>query len=488
MYLVKLFFFFVLLLPMAVSAQEEHDDACVQGHKYVSCRIRSLDKHNSRISRQQDRLLKKLKRKEGKYANRLQKRDSFAYANYLKQPVSFDSIGKIANNDSARIPSASTRKNISIDKAKSVAAFVEAKTGFPTPELKVQNAQLSALQGQLAKRDLINSLISERAATLNKIPGSALGKPASLTGMQKNIYYGNERMKVFKDMEEEPEKAEDEAWEFLQGSKGFKEHLAGSTAGTANNTSILAAKGADASVLEAMGYQTKRTTQTHLQNKMGGGMNKAGASLGTDLGKWQKKQNETLSTIKQTRTSVKNAAGTATKPPFKVNAMRGLPFRKRISAQYAINTSRTDGTKPAIAEPAVTIGFKHTTALNYGIGAGLPIGLGTSFQDIHFSLQGIAARNYLTWELLFGVAAYGGYERMYNTIIFGAKYASAAGEYSSSTKHVKDTYSESLLLGLTKKYTINSKYNGSIQVLYDIWWQQKGMNTPVIIRFATSKK
>ncbi len=133
------------------------------------------------------------------------------------------------------------------------------------------------------------------------------------------------------------------------------------------------------------------------------------------------------------------------------------------------------------------VGFKHTPKLIYGVGMAASIGLGQSWQDIHLSFQGIGYRTFATWEWQYGIGVYAGYERMYKAFVFTQNTGSAATDITT-TPHDTPNYDESLLIGLTKSYHMNSKYNGAIQVLYDVWWQQKGLNSPIVVRFITTTK
>ncbi len=208
--------------------------------------------------------------------------------------------------------------------------------------------------------------------------------------------------------------------------------------------------------------------------------------MGGDISKWQGKQNELVSNAKQTKQSLAQLKK-AGKPAFKVNAMRGLPFWKRIEKQYSFNTALPDGTKPAIVEPAAMAGFKHTPKLTYGLGVACSVGVGQGWQKIHFSYEGISFRSFTTWEWQYGISAYAGYERTYNNFL-SIKKQQDKESVNYVTPHKTAVYSESILVGLSKKYKINDKYTGAIQVLYDVWWQQKGLNNPIILRFTTIKK
>ncbi|HXS37415.1 MAG TPA: hypothetical protein VN721_11995 [Flavipsychrobacter sp.] len=38
------------------------------------------------------------------------------------------------------------------------------------------------------------------------------------------------------------------------------------------------------------------------------------------------------------------------------------------------------------------------------------------------------------------------------------------------------------------KFHAFNKHNNQLQLLYDIWWQQEGLRTPIFLRFATMTK
>ncbi|MEI8280206.1 MAG: hypothetical protein WCG87_10625 [Bacteroidota bacterium] len=67
-------------------AQEEGNAVYASKH-YVDMRLHDLNKYNHQIEKQQDRLLKKLQRKENKFANKLKQMDSTAYAKLKSQLV-----------------------------------------------------------------------------------------------------------------------------------------------------------------------------------------------------------------------------------------------------------------------------------------------------------------------------------------------------------------------------------------------------------------
>ncbi len=168
--------------------------------------------------------------------------------------------------------------------------------------------------------------------------------------------------------------------------------------------------------------------------------------------------------------------------------MRGLPFIKRIEKQYNWQTSRAtaDGKQPALLEASAMAGFRHTPRLTYGAGLAYAEGLGQSWQHIKLTFQGVGYRTFATWQWQYGIGAYAGYERMYKKAAFIKEQPPDSD--LRPTPHSSARYTESILAGLTKSYNINAKYKGAIQVLYDIWWQQKGLRSPIVLRFVTVKK
>ena len=461
----------------------------MSGTRYVDFKIKKLYKFNSRIEHQQDKLLKKLKKKEKHFEHKIKNTDSLAYARFKKQPLSYDSISKVSKTDTGtNAAKFSKKKNGTIDSLKGVESFVQNKSGLASnaPDAQGKTTELNSMQGKLNFRNYITQLITERTNNLKNLQGSE-GNVPGLKGIQKQVFYGKAKMKAFKAMEEDPSKVEDKAMEYLQGTDGFDKSMKNATQGGGESMQSVAASGGDASQLEKMGYQTRQQVQGNLMQKFGGNLGNVSKQISSQVTQFQQMQKE-LSSAKETKQSLTKVTNTE-KPAFKVNPMRGLPFRKRIEKQYSWQTPRpsADGTQPAIVTPSVMFGFKHTPKLMYGLGAASSFGLGQSWQNVHLSFQGIGLRSFTTWKWQYGIGAYAGYERMYKQFVFTNNAQNTATDVPNNPHSTSD-YNESLLVGLTKSYKMNSKYNGAIQVLYDIWWEQKGLKNPIVLRFATMTK
>jgi len=458
-----------------------------EGTRYIDLKVKALDKYDSRLKHQQERLLNKLKRKEKHFANKLKNADSVAYAAYQKDAtISFDSISKLSKDDTgANAVKIGKKKNSAVDSLKGISSFIQSKSGFlangdETPD--ATNINLNQLQGKLNYKTYINDLITKRTGDLKNLANTN-SNISGFTGIEKQVFYAKAKMKVFKEIEDDPSVAEDNAMEYLQGTDGFNKSM---NSGDGTGMQSFASGTTDGD-LQKLGYQTKSQTQQNLQQKFGSSLTGVTQQISTQVANFQSSTNKITGNIKDTKQSIQQLKN-INRPSFKINPMRGLPFWKRIERQYNWQTTKAsgDGAQPAMVNMSVLAGFKQSPKLTFGLGIASSFGLGQGWQSIHFSFQGIGYRTFATWEWQYGIGAYAGYERMYKSAAFIKQDELLTNELSSI--HNTGNYIESILVGLTKKYNINNKYSGVIQVLYDIWWRQKGQPSPFILRVSTIKK
>ena len=500
-YVLRCVFVVILaILPFCTYAQE-NEQVYIQGRRYLDLNIHSLDKYAKRLERTQHRLLSKLKRKEQRLAKKLLHTDSAAYAKLRANPLTYDSISKLSlHPDSATLAAKALKGGQkAVDSLKGVYAFVQSKAGKLNNINGTINGQglgdatglgkygneLNGLQGRLSYDQYISGLIDTRSTNLNSIAGSN----SSVTGMQKELYYAKAKIGEWKKIADEPSKIEDLAFEYLQGTKGFDlsvDKAVNGVGGSSGSTGMNGAANADQ--LEALGFQTKRQVNAALQQKFGNNLSAVQGNAGQQLNKWQGDAQGLQSNLKETRQSLNGLRHTE-QPKFKVNPMRCLPFWKRISKEYGFNAARStltpDGTqRPAILTLSAGVAYRQTPKLSAGIGLAGDLGLGQSWSNIRFTFEGIGAKAFLTWQWQYGIGLYSGYERTWKQYAFTAKTDEANSLTDATSVHNRSNYSESVMLGLTKSYKINAKWNGAVQLLYDVWWQDKGLRSPIVLRFV----
>jgi len=482
-------FIYCLTLPFSAISQEE-TTTVYQGKRYLDLKINSLDKYNARLEQHQSRLLKKLKRKEARLATKLKAQDSAAYAKYKQQSPSYDSIGKLQDADSATKTSKTKwAKNAAVDSLKGITNFLQSQSdAADAAQLQGYAPEINKLKTDLNYRSYINGLIDQRANFLKSLTTNS--NIPVLTSIQKNVFYEKQKMNMFKQMEEEPTKAEEKVLEYLEGTEGFDKAI--NKAAAWPNSMQHMTGNESASDLTKMGFQTKQGLESSLQQKFGSdNMGAISQNMGKQVGQWQDQMNglkTAISNAKQTKQNLQQLAHTQ-KPSFKINPMRGLPFWKRIEKQYNWQTTRAtiDG-QPAMLQMSAMAGFKQNPKLTYGLGLATEIGLGQNWNNVHISFQRLGLRSFVEWKWQYGIGLYAGYERMYKQAVFVNNPEATTSTDLVQTVHNTNNYNESILIGLTKRYNLNSKYNGAIQVLYDIWWQEKGLRSPIVLRFSTMTK
>ncbi len=488
------------LLSVRANAQEQ-EQVYISGRRYLDLNIHALDNYARRLERTQKQLLARLKRKEHRLERRLMHRDSAAYARYqASRTISYDSISKLAATppDSATLAARLSRNgNKTIDTLKRVYGFVQSKASSLTSAagsvagatgMEGYSNQLGSLQSRLSYDQYLSELTSQRTTNLESIAGN---DPA-VTGMQKQLYYAKSKIAEWKKIADEPTKAEELALEYLQGTKGFNlsNISEGGGIGSGTGGAATGSGGLNAGELEKLGYQTKRSVMAGLQQKYGSSLGSMQTNLTKEVGDWQDKAQSLSGQLKETKQSLQGLRHTE-KPKFRINPMRGLPFWKRIEKSWGLQTTRatTDG-RPAMLQLSGTAGYRFSEKLSAGLGAVAQIGLGQSWSSIRFTFEGIGARSYVAWQWQYGIGVYGGYERIWKTAAFSnSTNATGVGGSSIETiRHDRAGYSEALLAGITKTYKVNSKWNGAIQLLYDVWWQEKGLRSPLVLRFTTQSK
>lgn len=472
---------------MQATAQEEGAMVYMKGKKYLDVNIRAREKLNKKVAKQQEKLLKKLKKKEEKYSAKLKRKDSVSYVRYQQQPLTYDSIARLNRKDSAgTLNKYAKRGRSGIDSLKGVNKFLQDKAhlqGTHQNELQAYDNKLNQLKVKEDKQAAINQLIQQRTANLKNVSKGSKIKAGGLTDIQKQVFYAKGKMGAFEQMSNEPSKTEEKALEFLQGQDRFESYLKGN-----NGMAGLASK--SPTELDQMGIQSKKQVENQLKERFGGNLSGIGQNMGSqikDFDKHTKGITDAKNKIKQTKQTKQalRKPGHIQKPEFKTNPMRCLPLSKRLEKQFNYQTTRpmVDGT-PSILQVSAMAGFRHTPSLSYGLGLTTGIGLGQNWSTIKFSFEGIGFRTYFEWKWQYGFGAYAGYERMYKSAAFtGSEKAKAPIVNKRNTA----TYNESLMLGLTKTYRINEDWNGGIQLLYDLWWREKSLRSPIQIRFVTGK-
>lgn len=486
---------------------QEAEASIASATTYLDSRTKGLEDYLKHSGRIRQRLLRKLKRKEEKIARQLAAKDSALYRQYISQKVSYDSIGRLAN-DTAALARLSQKKSKVIDSLRGVQQFLQkqkgklgaasslaGKAGVDLP----YTDKLGQLQQQMGQQQQLDELIRQRTSSLERLgTGQQL---VGLTQIQKQVFYAGEKMKAWKQLSDDPDAAEEKALEYLQGTEGFSSYLNTDKAfgGLAGN--------ATAADLQRMGYQTKDQVNAMLQEKLGNSLGSVQQQMGQQIQEYtgklkgvKGKLNEVKSGVSQVKQGVAEAKQAKDKlkhiekPAFKKNPERGKPFWQRLEKQYNFQTSRAgaDGLRPAMLDLGASVAFKHTPRLSYGLGLGLSAGLGQSWQNIRFSYEGLSARAFADWKWIYGFSFQAGYERSFrpgNRVYLPGQQNNPEPDKDNDNvlKQAFSGQQQAAYIGVMKRYRINSRWSGTLLAGYNLLWKQEGQRSPFILRFGWGK-
>ncbi len=245
-----------------------------------------------------------------------------------------------------------------------------------------------------------------------------------------------------------------------------------------------------------------------LQEKFGGNLQAVQQSMGDQLQQFSEKLtvvtdkvNEGKAALNEAKQGLNEAKAAKDKikhiekPSFNKNPERGKPFWQRLETQYNFQTTRAtpDGLRPAMLELGASVAFKHTPRLSYGIGLATSIGLGQNWQNIKLSYEGISARAYADWLLLYGFSAQLGYEQIFRPL--NRPYLKEQVDANNSQPQQSDHalkaafggQQQAAYAGIIKRYRINSKWSGTFLAGFNFLWQQSNLRSPFMIRFGWGK-
>ncbi len=310
-------------------------------------------------------------------------------------------------------------------------------------EINVALEKVDDLKNRFSQIHKLQEFIRERKEYLTgQLQKFNLTK--DLKKLNKEIFYYTQAIKSYKDVLSDPKKIEQQALNILKGVPQFQEFL--------RRNSQLAAFFGGSQLLNTqsslVGLQTRVGVQQMITR------NYTSASPASFV--QQQMQNAAIqSTDVRDKPAFPDAfGGTVDVPDFKPNMQKTKSFTQRLEYGTNIQFGNTNHFLPTTADIALSVGYKLNDEGSVGIGSSYKLGLGKGIENIRFSHQGTSIRSYVDWKMKGSIYLSGGYEKLYLPTL-------------ESVSSQFDTWQNSGLLGLSKKYKISSKMKGSIQLLYD---------------------
>ncbi len=428
--------------------------------KFIKGIDKKIDKYSSRITKKTTKTVEKLARWENKIKQQLERvSPETAKRLFGNGQITFSVLLQKMKEGENVLKKYHTQYDAYRDKLVTSFKYLDQQKENLDSKLLEPLAKARGKTDELSETvdntEAIQQFIRERKKQLLDCAFQQLGKSKYLSKINKESWYYFETMRNYKQLFNDPEKAEQTAKGILSKVPAFQKFV--------KENSMLASlfkKPQNYEVAEALqGLQSREYMQTMMQGKIASGMEDARQAVSKNIQLAEAELNKLKEKV------IKKSGNTAeiNMPDFKPNTQKTKTFLQRIEYGSDMQFARTSSILPATSDLAITVGYKLNDRSTVGLGASYKVSLG-NIQRIRISNEGAGARSYLNWRLKKQFFISSGYEMNYFTT-----FQANSNARPSSGSNFKRTWQQSALFGLTKKININSGFlkSTNVQVLYD---------------------
>ncbi|MFX1707203.1 hypothetical protein PV783_24760 [Chitinophaga sp. CC14] len=354
-----------------------------------------------------------------------------------------------------------------LDSLDNTLSFLKGSTGLlqqakgMTSKLNGSLTSVDNLKKKLLQAEQIKAYIRQRKQLLKEQLSQYTSFTKDLQKLNKEAYYYAEQLKAYKEVFKDRKKAEQKAMEVMKKIPAFNDFMQthSQIAGLFN------IQGGAASVQSLEGLQTRNQVEQLIQQRIGSGPN-AGAAISQHMA-------EARSRFDQLKSKFPDLDNAEEIPDFKPKEMKTKSFMQRLEFGSNIQFQRSNRFFPTTSDLAGQAAYKFHKNGSAGIGLSYKLGMGTGFDNIRFSGQGMGIRSFVDWKLKGTFFLNGGYEQNYQP------------DYAGVPEGVGQKWTQSGLIGISKKYKINTKLKGNMMVLFDFLYNQHIPRTdPVKVRLG----
>jgi hypothetical protein len=426
--------------------------------------------HEEKINRASEKALAQLQKREEKIRQKLFRIDSSrAKAIFGSFEQEYERLKQKLDqpqNFSGYIPY--------LDTLKTSLQFLQNNKGFlkegkdVDQKLNGSLLKVKSLEESLQKANAIKAFMRERRAFLNEqLKNFTFSK--DLKEINKQVFYYNAQINEYKEVLKDSRKLERKAIELLSRTKPFQSFM--------RKNSVLASlfrlPGRDDQATPAaalQGLQTRASISALLEERIGTDAN--AQEIFQENVRAAQDQLSALKdqALKHSSGSFGNADGDTEAPDFKPNTQKTKSFHKRLEYGCNIQSQRARAFFPATSDLGLVLGYKLNDQSVIGVGGSYKLGGGKGWNNIAISHQGVSLRTFIDYKLKGSISLSGGYEQNYRTAF-------------ASIDQLKDksAWQSSGLLGLSKKYSINRKLKGNVQLLWDFLSYQQIPRTQALL-------
>ncbi|HRE62302.1 MAG TPA: hypothetical protein PKU77_00850 [Ferruginibacter sp.] len=476
----KLIVLILFLHPLcSVTAQTDSVFALSQNlaQKYLSQTSNKIDRYTKRVTSKTEKTLTKLCKWESKIQKVLEKANPEAAKRiFSNHSMSFKRMLDEYKKGESQFQNYKAGYDKYRDDLTTQIKFIDSNKNFITQKaanaLSIAKSKASELETEENRNEILQKMIKERRQQLINEAIKHLGKNKYLQKINKEGWYYTETIKNYKQIFEEPGKAEETAKNILNKIPAFTKFM--------RNNSMLASlfsmrndpSGGNPQSL--VGLQTRVGINTIIQSRVSAGGPNA-------LAEMQQNMQNAHAELNKLKDKLLKGGGTSDTelPDFKPNTQKTKTFLQRVEYGFNMQFGKNNGWMPGTADLAITTGYKLNDKSVIGIGLSYKLGMG-SIEKISFSHQGIGVRSYIDWKLKKQFFVSGGYELNHN-----------AGFKNITALQNSEAWQQSGLVGISKKMSLKTKYTKGtkLQLMYDVLHRQHvPVSQPWIFRIGYDLK
>ncbi len=470
-----LIIFFVLLL-ISTPAFSQQDSGLFHQLLSLPDKVfgnldRQSQKLNQQLDKQTEKYLSKLEKQEQKLKRKLWRTDS------LKAKELFGDVQERYNkfrshltNDT--IAQVSTIYNASSDSLSTLLNFVNKPT-FKKPSRVFEQTvesnlkNITALKNKFNQTEEIRKQLKARQEQLRQqLNNTPLAK--ELAKFKKQTYYYQAQLKEYREALNDPTfmgtKLIEIARKIPSFQKFFNQHseLAGLFALPGSSTS--------ADFLNNTALQTRTQVTQLIQTQFSGTNVNPQQYIQSNLAGAQSQLNSLKRRFEEFSASNNNEE----MPDFKPNDQKTKSLKDRLVVGTNFQTTSTRTYFPVTTDFGLSLGYKLNSKSIIGFGGAYKLGLGTGFNNISLTHQGIGFRSFIDWKIKGNFWVSGGYEQ----------------NYLAAFRRMEDLnnpiiWKQSAIIGVSKTVDVKSKFfkKMKVQLLYDFLWRSQLPQTqPVLFR------
>ncbi|HYH15467.1 MAG TPA: hypothetical protein VD794_09610 [Flavisolibacter sp.] len=444
--------------------------------KYIVAVEKRANDLTASIDKKTNQYLNKFKKGEVRLLKKLAKKDSTKAAQLLAQSrAKYQQLEKALKGENhlqEYIPSLDTLttslKFLSQHKA-FLATVRDEQTNFGQTLGKVEG-----LKSSLGKAEAVHQFLQEQKAHLaTQLKGLPLAK--QFKRLHKHAYYYKAQVDEYKALLKDKSKWEKKALELLSKTKAFQSFMRKNS----QLASLFRLPGIEEeSIASLEGLQTRAQVNHLLQERFGGDPS-AIAQLKENVQAAQGQLNTLKAKAESLKTgSVGNGGTDLAQPHFKPNSQKTKSFFKRLEVGTNLQSQKARYLFPVTADLGLSLGYRLTDKSSVGVGGSYKVGIGTGWQHIQLTHEGVGLRSYADYHLKGSLFLAGGYERNYRSEIKAIEQLNRRSAWQASG-----------LVGLTKKYQVSKKLKGQMQLLWDfLSHRQVPRSQAVLFRIGYSIK